>query len=253
MKTINYHIKGIQVTFEELFKGRYLLFFIPGLVITLLYFYYSSYINDAESSAYFSSTNFFAKLLDYVLNFFVWMFFGAVHFITDQLYMFIVLTAISPFNTYLGEKLDNSLTGNKFDSSFIRFINDIIRMIAIVFIALALEMVFVIAFWILSFLPFIGMIDDIVFFIIKAFFFGFAFYDFALERYRMNIGKSLKYAFKHPLTMILTGSIFLLIYNIPYLGIPLSPVLTVMISTVVFLYLEKKLPKQTAELKTTEE
>ena len=75
-------------------------------------------------------------------------------------------------------------------------------------------------------------IDAVVYHVIAAFFFGFSFYDFGLERYQKGVGTSLYYAFEYPLSMILTGSIFLLIYEIPYIGIPLAPVLTVMVSTV---------------------
>jgi hypothetical protein len=49
----------------------------------------------------------------------------------------------------------------------------------------------------------------------------------------------------------LTGAIFLIIYSIPVIGIPIAPVVTVMVSTIVYLYIKKRLPKQT-ELKTNE-
>jgi uncharacterized protein involved in cysteine biosynthesis len=98
-------------------------------------------------------------------------------------------------------------------------------------------------YWMVSWmLP--DVLDPIMYHIIGAFFFGFAFYDFHLERYQVGVMGSLGYAFENGLTMILTGSIFLLIYEIPIIGIPLSPVIAVMISNVVYLYKAKKLPRK---------
>ena len=85
-------------------------------------------------------------------------------------------------------------------------------------------------------------LDPYMYHIIAAFFFGFSFYDFALERYQEGVGSSLYFAFEKPIAMILTGTIFLLIYKIPYVGIPIAPVLAIMVSTVVYLYDQKKLP-----------
>jgi CysZ protein len=81
-----------------------------------------------------------------------------------------------------------------------------------------------------------------MYYCIASFFFGFAFYDFALERYEKNVISSLGFAFSAPLGMIILGAIFKFIYNIPYVGIPLAPVLVVMISTVAYAYYIKRLP-----------
>ena len=37
MNSIKYHIDALTITFKELFKGNYLLFFIPGAVLTVIY------------------------------------------------------------------------------------------------------------------------------------------------------------------------------------------------------------------------
>ena len=81
-----------------------------------------------------------------------------------------------------------------------------------------------------------------MFFIVSAFFYGLSFYDFSLERAQIGIFGTIGYAFSKPLSMILTGTIFLLLYSIPVIGVPISPVITVMVSTIVYLYISKKLP-----------
>lgn len=242
MKTINYHIKSITHTFEELFKGNFLLFFIPGAVLTVVYFWLTYQASAITSAATLASDNsWFDWILGYV-NSGVKGVFSVFGLITEQLYIFLVLTVLSPFNTYLGEKLDAKYTGQKFEGGLIRFVNDFIRMIFVVILALVLEFLFIGLYWILSW--FIGFepLDSIMYFCITAFFFGFSFYDFALERYEAGVFSSLGFAFSKPLTMILTGSIFLAIYNIPIVGIPLAPVITLMVSTLVYLYITKKIP-----------
>ncbi len=242
MKTINYHIKGIIKTVELLSKGNFLLFFIPGAIITLFFFgirSFTAYIDQASDLS--ADTSWLNWLFD-IINSGIHQAFSILDAILNQLYIFIVLTLLSPFNTYLGEKMDTKLTGQEFSGGIIRFINDFFRMVFVVILALFLEFLALGIYWLFSYFIGIPIIDEIIYFMISAFFFGFSFYDFSLERYEINVMGSLGFAFRNPLTMILTGSIFLLIYNIPLVGIPLSPVITLMISTVVYLYIRKRLP-----------
>lgn len=250
MKSINNHITAIRTTLELLFQGRFLAYFIPGAVITIVYFFVINVMQSYEEALDLSTDY---SWLDWFTNFLensvkgVFSIFG---FLFEQLYIFIVLTLLSPFNTSLAEKLDSKLTGAEFKFDLLRFINDMIRMIFVVFVILILEGLFILIYNMLSWLLGLGALDPIVHFLIAAFFFGFSFYDFALERYAKGVGSSISYAFENILSMILTGGIFLAIYQIPFIGIPISVVLAVMISTVVYLYNEKILPKAKEVIKT---
>ena len=88
-------------------------------------------------------------------------------------------------------------------------------------IAVTLEISFLIFYYMVSWIFGLGFIDGIMFFIISAFFYGMAFYDFALERDQAGVFGTLGFAFSKPLSMLLTGAIFLIIYSIPVIGIPL--------------------------------
>lgn len=248
MKTISYHIKGITATFSELIKGNFLLFFIPGIVITAVFLIFDYYLSSLQAASELSSDYSWIDWIFGWVNSGVSMIFSVLSFITEQVYIFIVLTLLSPFNTLLGERLDSKLTGQTFKADFIRFINDFIRMIFVVSIALLMEIACLMAWWIISYLLGLDILDPIIYFIISAFFFGFAFYDFAFERYSMKIFETISFAFSYPLTMLLTGSIFVGIYTIPMVGIPISPVITVMVSTIVYLYIKKKLPNTSTDL-----
>ncbi len=251
MNSIKYHITGIVKTVELLLKGNYLLYFIPGTIITLLFIWFRGGLTGADEAVNLHSDYSWLDWAAGYVNTGIHKAFGIIDSLFEQLYIFIVLTALSPFNTYLGEKLDNRLTGTEFKGGLIRFVNDIIRMVFVVILALVLEFGFMGIYWLFSKIFGLGFIDVYVYWILSAFFFGFSFYDFSLERYEKGVFSTLGFAFKKPLTMILTGGIFLVIYAIPVAGVPLAPVLTVMISTVVYLYITKKLPKSN-ELKTTE-
>ena len=42
MRAINYHIRGIITSFEHLSKGKYLIYFLPGLILTIIFWYFRS-------------------------------------------------------------------------------------------------------------------------------------------------------------------------------------------------------------------
>jgi len=240
VNTFQFHINGIKKTFEALSKGKFLIYFIPGLVITAIYLYIL-YSARAYTSAINLATGY--SVLDTVTG---WLesglsyFFGFIGMLFEQIYIYIIITLLSPFNTSLAEKFDTSLTGTPFNFTFVSFLNDLIRMIFVVLIAITLEFGIMMFYWMFSWI-FPDIIDTLVYYLIAAFFFGFSFYDFHLERYKVGVLGSLGYAFQNILTMLLTGSFFLIIYHIPIIGIPLAPVLTIMVSTVVYLYKENKI------------
>jgi len=254
MNTISYHIKGITTSLLQLAKGNYLVFFIPGAIITGIYWWLMQYTDSLQESYMLSSE------YSWVNWTFGWFFdwansgtekvFEILDFLSRQVYIFIILTALSPFNTLLGEKLDGKFTGKTYKTSIVRFLNDLIRMIFVIFIALLLEFTCIILYWLASKGLGLEVLDPLIYFCISAFFFGFTFYDFAFERYSQGLFDTLTFAFYKPLTMLLTGTLFLAIYKIPIVGIPISPVITVMVSTIVYLYITKKLPKQNTELNT---
>lgn len=248
MTSIKYHIQSIIEVFKQLSKGRFLVYFIPGIVITVFYYWLSSLAgNIAESTSWLDNI----PLVGVYLNQGIGTTLSVVGFIFDQIYIFFIITLLSPFNTLLSEKLDTRLTGKHFSGGFARIVNDLIRMIFIVIISLLLEFVILGTWW---FISWIFGISDFIYltlsFLMASFFFGFSFYDHSLERYNVNVFGSLGFAFSKMLLVTITGSIFQLIYFFPYnggfpfIGIMLAPVLTTMISTVVYLYYRKKLPIQ---------
>lgn len=246
MKSINFHIKAIIEVVYQLSKGKYWIYFIPGLVLTLIYFFLTYRANSiVESVSILERIPFFGSYINQVVS----AAFSLIGFIVEQIYIFAIITLLSPFNTYLSEKLDTELTGQTFKSDFGRIINDFVRMIFIVFIALTLEFVLIGTWWVFAWI--FGISDTIytvISFLMASFFFGFSFYDHSLERYNIGVFGSIGFSFQKMLLVTITGALFQLIYyfpytgGTPYIGIFIAPVLTTMISTVVYLYHLKKLP-----------
>lgn len=243
MRPISIHIKSITAVFNQLMKGNFLIYFVPGILVTIVYFITTSTVSSILSPVrYLDDVPLIGAGVSGIANFFGYM--------GQQIYIFFILTILSPFNTYLSEKLDSKLTGQTFESGLARIINDFIRMIFIVIIAITLEFGFLIFWWMISWI--FGFLDsaiyDLVTFLMSSFFFGFSFYDHSLERYDKGVFSTVGFAFSNMLLVTLTGAIFNVLYLFPftlefqYIGIVISPVITTMIATVCYLYLIKKMP-----------
>lgn len=228
---LNKHIEAFKDTFQAFFKGKFLYYFIPGAIIGLVYVYY--YIQSQRLHAIADATD-SIPLIGSVVS---WTTNTVIDFfdtLISEFYKFLVLVLLSPVNCLLSEKFETHLTGTTYSFSLVRFINDILRMILIVITALAMEFGFLAIWFILSFvLP--DFIGETLFFLISAFFVGFSFYDYSLERHNISTVRSWGFGFKKMGTILLTGSIFSLIIEIPFVGIIIAPVIITMIATSVYL------------------
>jgi CysZ protein len=235
MKAIQLHINAIKIVADQLMKGRFLLYFLPGLLVSFFFMSFFTLIREGENAFSFLES---VPLIGSFLSGFIKGTFGVLHYLILQFYIFFILTILSPFNTFLSEGLDAALTGKEYPFNFIQIIVDFLRMVGLVIMALTLQFFFMGVFWLLSWMFGLHFINSAVFMLISAFFIGFSFYDYSLERYKVGIFSSLGFSLKNAMTTTLTGLLFLGLYSIPYIGIILAPVLLTMISTVV--YLQKK-------------
>lgn len=232
VRAIRLHLDGIRSTAETLGKGKFLFYFLPGIIIGLIYWYVFMRATSLADSAQSMNSiplvgSILASTVDGVSSF--------LGFIATEFYKFLLLVCLSPVNCILSEKYDNYLTSNKFDGGIVRIINDVLRAIFIVIIILVLEYLTLFVWWLLTFLiPMDELLTPIVQFLISSFFLGFAFYDYSLERYAKGTFSSLGFSFKHMGTVTLTGALFSAIFAIPVVGIIVAPVLLTMISTVVY-------------------
>lgn len=234
---IQLHIIGIKSAFSALSEGKFLLFFIPGALIGLIFWLISIFTESVASS--FSFLESIPIIGSYMLSGIEGTF-GIVNFIVNQLFVFFILTLLSPFNSILSEKIDSSITGKTYPLDFFKLLSSLIRMIFIVFTAVSLELIVLGMYWIISRILGFHFLDQVAFFCIGAFFYGFSFYDYSLERDQLSVLKSLKFTIINFPIILLTGSIFLVLNYIPVIGVIISPVITVLIST--YIYLQINVP-----------
>lgn len=242
MKTIGHHFQAIQWTLQQFGKGKYLLYFIPGVLIALGFYWVIDAIQhffapetvDPNAGWW---TNLWEKSVrgtGYFLS-----------FILNQLEIFFVLTVLSPLNTFLSESVEADLQGEKVGFDILRFVNDFIRMIFVVAIAIGLELIIMGVWSFFAWLFGIQFLNPTVFFVTAAFFYGFSFYDYSLERHEIGVMGSIRFAKKYALPTLITGIFFSVTLLIPILGLAVAPVIMTIVSTHVFLKTMGKLEKPT--------
>jgi len=152
------------------------------------------------------------KILVRIGYFFAFAFFGG----------YIIVAIMSPVFSWISERTEKALGGDDCPFSFIQLIKDVVRGLAIVIRNVFLEILIGIALFILSFIPFVGLITPIIMFLVTSYFYGFSFLDYAIERKRMNVSDSVKYMRSNKGVVMGNGFLFALSLLIPFCGVLLS-------------------------------
>lgn len=237
VQAFKHHWIGIEQVTKALLKGKFLWFFVPGLIVGLIYFYFQWQAQRVQESV--TSVTDAVPLVGSAISWMADGVFSIFNLITSEFYKFVILVILSPVNCILSEKFDSYLTGTEYKFDFVRLFNDFLRMILIVISALFMEYVFLGIWWLFS-LVIPDFIGETVFFLIASFFVGFSFYDYSMERYGLNFFKSWGLGFSKMSYMLITGGIFTLMIKIPAVGIIIAPVLIAMLSTATYILLNKK-------------
>lgn len=231
--------KDLHKAFTEalrlLIKGNFLRFFIPGIILTII-----SYI--LYSGGQFTSNAFnFLENIPWIGTYLVSAkntAFGWMIGIGGFIYQFIILSLFSPINTVLSEKVETKITGQVFPFGLKEFVRDFIRLLGIVSVGLVFYLTFYVAWLIIAKIIGLQFLSPLISFVLTSFFTGFNSYDYSLERHKIGVRKSWKYALNNPLQMILTGAVYSGMIYIPIIGIIIAPVLSTMIAT--FIFIENK-------------
>ena len=141
------------------------------------------------------------------------------------LYIFILfggyfsLIVLSPILTYLSEKTEEIIMGRKNPFDVIQLTRDVIRAIVIVIRNMCIQIVWIIIFFILSFIPIVGWV--VSFFgniIVSSYFYGFSFMDYTNERNKFSISESVSNIRENKGLSIGLGFVFLICFSIPLIG-----------------------------------
>ncbi|MBU2019401.1 MAG: hypothetical protein KJ941_07135 [Bacteroidetes bacterium] len=230
-QSIKYHVKGISWIVLQLSKGKFLLFFLPGIVLSFFFWNMSGWSDTMENRTFYENV----PLIGSYINTTVQSGFHLLGFLFKQFQIFFLLTILSPLFTWLSEKVDEELTGTKASFDLIQIITELLRMIGIVMVSLILEGVLIGLYSIVSGVFPLEFLDSPVAFSIAAFFYGFSFYDYSLERYQIGIFMSVSFARQKAMLNFVTGICFSCLTLIPVVGLAIGPVIATMMATYVFL------------------
>ncbi len=154
---------------------------------------------------------------------FVWLFFKiSFFFIFATFGGYIVIIFLSPVFAILSEKTEEILVGKKYPFNLNQFIKDIVRGILIALRNVSIEIFYLLLFFILGFIPLIGQFAAVLLFFISAYFYGFSFIDYSLERQHFSVAQSVQFMRKNKVVAIINGSVFALIMLIPFIGVTLA-------------------------------
>lgn len=163
-----------------------------------------SWLNEA--------TNIIVVVLLKIVYFFLFLTFGA----------YLVLIVMSPVYSWLSERTEAYLTGKQYPFSLRQFIREIVRGVGIAFRNMFVQLVISLLLLLLSFVPVVGLLSPLALFFVSAYFYGFSFIDYAIERKRFNIKQSVSYVNRHSGVVTGIGTVFALSFLFPCLSIVLG-------------------------------
>lgn len=156
-----------------------------------------------------NATGIFIKIVLKILYFFLFIAFGG----------YIVLIVMSPVYSWLSERTEAYLTGKEYPFSFRQTAWEIFRGILIALRNMLVQLLLSAVFFLCSFIPVVGLLAPFAIFFSSAYFYGFSFIDYAIERKRYNVKQSVRYVNKNIGVVTGLGTVFALTLTIPWFSI----------------------------------
>ena len=132
---------------------------------------------------------------------------------------YLVLIVMSPVYSWLSERTEAHITGREYPCSWRQFAFEIFRGILIALRNMFFQMLISFLLFLCSFIPVIGLLAPFAIFFTSAYFYGFSFIDYAIERKRFNIKQSVRYVNKNIALVTGIGTVFALALTIPWLSL----------------------------------
>lgn len=214
---------------------------IHQMVQDLLADFQKKMVSDYNVPAYlFSATSFVTYIIIRLMLFIVFAIAGT----------YLMLILLSPVYSWLSEKTESFHTGKQFPFRLKVFLRDIFRAILINIRNGLIQFLLVILLFILSFVPVLNLFTAMLLFIVSAYYYGFSFLDYSFERYGLKMKESFQRVRKMKIAAVIIGSVFLVVYMIPWIGPFLAAILSfhlVIASTMLVMEVKGKLANQSSE------
>lgn len=251
---IKIYFKAIRFIFENKLAWFFLFPVVISLVILIFGLQFSGYLSNLVENKVFDWIEFEnteSAIIKFIHSFIkgtIWVLFKAIFFFVFAYTSgYIVLIVLSPVFAWLSEKTEKKLTGDDYPFNFKQFIKDVWRGIVLALRNLLIEMFFIVAVFVLSFIPLLGwlggLLGMIFLFLISAYFYGFSFIDYYIERKRLNARQSIYFIRKHKGLAIGNGFLFAFTLLFPVIGILFAPFLAIISVVAATILMEEMQPE----------
>lgn len=149
------------------------------------------------------------KVVLRILYFFLFVAFGG----------YVVLIVMSPVYSWLSERTEAHLTGKEYPFSMKQLLWEVFRGILVALRNLFFQLFISVVLFFCSFIPLAGLLVPFVIFFFSAYFYGFSFVDYVIERKKFNVRESVRYVNKNAGLVTGIGSVFALLLMIPWASI----------------------------------
>lgn len=221
--------KAVEIIFS---KGLWWFFLFPVLLNVLLFFggfAAVDYLTELTKNWVFglinneNATYFGAAYVQGFLSGFIWVVLKILFFfIFAYIGGFIVIVLMSPVFSILSEKTEAILTGKSYPFDADQLMRDIARGVLIATRNLFIELGYIVSVFVLSFIPIIGQLGAIFLFFVSAYFYGFSFMDYTIERQKYSVKQSVQFIRQHKGIAVANGVLFSLFMLIPFCGVTLA-------------------------------
>jgi len=232
-KDFGFGLRTYSEALGFIFKKKLAWFFLFPLAFNILLFWFGwDMVNEYSDAAKIYLQNQFelkqgdfwgSGFLKTVMDAFVWLTFKIMFFLLfAYLGGYIIIILMSPVFSYLSERTEKIKTGVDYPFSLRQLVKDVLRGVIIAVRNFSIEVILTLLMFILSFIPIIGWLAAIILFFISAYFYGFSFMDYALERKKLNLRQSVKFMRENKGIVIANGFVFSLCLIIPFCGVSFS-------------------------------
>jgi len=152
------------------------------------------------------------QVLFRVMYFLLFMFFGG----------YVIIAIMSPVFSILSERTEKLITGKQYPFDMKQFMKDVLRGVFIAIRNSIFQLIAAVLLFFASFIPLVGFVTPFIMFFISAYFYGFSFLDYAIERKKLGVKDSVVYMRNNKGLVTGNGLIFALLLLVPVCGVFLS-------------------------------
>lgn len=210
--------------------------YLPGIINVLIFYFSFVWVTgeisdwvtellsgDCSDSSFGFFCDFFQTFSGLLVFFLRWVFYAAFIGVYLFIYKNLILFLYSPVLAYLIEIVDKKHRGIDTPFSLEQFLKDTVRGLILAIRALLMEGLVVLALFVMAFVPVINLVQPVLMWLVSAYFLGVSMMDYTLERKGMNVRESIIYSKKHKSLATGIGSVFQLVFLVPFVGWMIAP------------------------------